>query len=233
MKNSSTYSNFTSRLALVLVFVVGSSFVAMADVVYSTPLLGYEQQIGNMLEWSTALENNSQMFIVEKSIDGVEYENIGIVNAAGESEQERGYRFLDINATKDKAFYRLRQMDSDGTESFSQTILLKRNFANQFMVVAMSNTTTNKNFDITLDAVIEGVMDYEVRTLKDELVMNGQLALEYGLNDLTINLEDEQVGAYKIHLILDQEEESLLIRKADFDTQIKENVASKKPANGG
>lgn len=225
-----------SKIALILVVIAGSSLSAFAEVTYSTPLNGFDQQIGNMLEWSTSLENNSQMFIVEKSIDGVEYENIGVVNAAGESGDEKSYRFLDINSTKEKAFYRLRQMDTDGSGSFSQTILIKRNFANQFMVVAMSNTTTNKNFDITLDAVIEGVLQYEVFNLQDELILEGQYALDFGLNDLTINLENEKAGAYRINMALDDELESLLIRKTDdIDTAIKENVASKskKAGKGG
>ncbi len=213
--------------------MVGWGTNSQAEVKYSIPLLGYEHQIGNMLEWGTAQETNSQMFIVEKSTDGVEYENIGVVNAAGASSQEKSYRYLDINATTDQVFYRLRQMDTDGTGSFSQTVLVKRQLANQFMVVAMSNTTTNGNFDITLDAIIDGVLDYEVVNLQDETIATGQMALEFGLNDLTINLADEQQGSYRIRLRLDQEEEALLIRKADYDTQDKENVASKKPANGG
>ncbi|MEO0778445.1 MAG: hypothetical protein AAF146_17895 [Bacteroidota bacterium] len=186
-----------------------------------------------MLEWSTAQEANSQMFIVEKSSDGIAYENIGVVNAAGASADERSYRYLDINATTDKVFYRLRQVDTDGTGSFSQTVLVKRQLANQFMVVAMSNTTTNGDFDLTLDAIIDGVLDYEVVTLQEETVATGQLALEFGLNDLRINLADEREGAYRIRLRLEQEEEALLIRKANFNTRDKENVASKKPANGG
>ncbi|MEL6635223.1 MAG: hypothetical protein AAFW73_13115 [Bacteroidota bacterium] len=209
------------------------SSAAHAEVTYSIPLLGYEHQIGNMLEWSTAQEANSQMFIVEKSSDGIAYENIGVVNAAGASADERSYRYLDINATTDKVFYRLRQVDTDGTGSFSQTVLVKRQLANQFMVVAMSNTTTNGDFDLTLDAIIDGVLDYEVVTLQEETVATGQLALEFGLNDLHINLADEREGAYRIRLRLEQEEEALLIRKANFNTRDKENVASKKPANGG
>lgn len=234
MKNNFALGISPLKWILVLVVITGSSFSAMADVVYSTPLNGYEQQIGNMLEWGTAQENNSQMFIVEKSIDGVEFENIGVVNASGDSDREKGYRFLDINSTKEKAFYRLRQMDTDGTGSFSQTIMIKRNFANQFMVVAMSNTTTNKNFDITLDAVIDGVLNYQVLNIHDDMIQEGQIPLSFGLNDLSINLADEKEGSYRINLVLEDELESLLIRKSDdIDIEIKENVASKRSSNGG
>lgn len=223
-----------SKITLILVVMMGSSFSVSAEVTYSTPLNGYDQQIGNMLEWSTSIESNSQMFIVEKSLDGIEFENIGVVNAAGESDTENGYRFLDINSTKEKALYRLRQMDTDGSGSFSQTIMIKRSYANQFMVVAMSNTTTSKNFDLTLDAVIDGVLEYEVFNLQDELVLEGQIALEFGLNNLSIDLENEKEGAYRINLALEEELESLLIRKSDdLDVEIKENVASKRSTNGG
>ncbi len=219
--------------ALVFVVMAGSSFSASAEVIYSTPLLGYEHQIGNMLEWTTSTENNSQMFVVEKSIDGIEYENIGVVNAAGSSDEESGYRFMDINATKEKAFYRLRQMDTDGTGSFSQTVMIKRNFANQFMVVHMSNTTTNDKFDITIDAIIEGVLEYEVFTLEDELVQHGELALSFGLNDIFLSFADEATGSYRINMRLEKEQETLLIRKSDLAPELKENVASKRSTNGG
>jgi len=232
MKYYSAFGISLIKNTLVFVLLTGSSFSASADVIYSTPLLGYEHHIGNMLEWTTSTENNSQMFVVEKSTDGVEYENIGVVNAAGDSDEEAGYRFMDINASKEKAFYRLRQMDTDGTGSFSQTIMIKRNFANQFMVVHMSNTTTSDKFDITIDAIIEGVLEYEVLTLENELVQHGELALSFGLNDIFLSFANEPVGAYRINMKLDTEQESLLIRKSDLDPALKENVASKRSTNG-
>jgi len=52
-----------------------------AEVTYALPLSGAEFEIGNMLEWSTSLELNSERFIIQRSLDGISYEDIGRVDA--------------------------------------------------------------------------------------------------------------------------------------------------------
>lgn len=203
-----------------------------AEVTYAQPLEGAEHQIGNMLEWATASESNSNLFIVEKSVDGIDFEKIGVIQASGNTSDRKGYRYLDIN-TVDKSFYRLKQVDNDGTSSLSQTILLKRIIPNNFMVVAMSNTLTNKDFTVSLDAGQKGQIKYEIRDDKNELVFDGQKEIDTGLNNLKFDLEDEKEGTYSIVFIMEDEKESLVIRKVDDEIKKKENVASKKQSNGG
>ena len=213
--------------------LLSAPYLASADVVYALPLKGAEHQIGNLLEWTTAFEHNSQVFVVEKSMDGVSYENAGIIEAAGESANETGYRFLDVGVNDKKIYYRLRQMDLDGTASFSQTIMVKKELSNQFMVVAMSRTVTNDLFELTVDLMDDAQMTYRVKNKKGELVQENTTDFEFGLNDIRLNLEDESEGTYLIELQIDQEVETLVIRKVDDEVKKKENVASKKRANGG
>ncbi len=223
-------SPFSFLLVLVPLFI---SSTLQANVEYAIPLSAEEHQIGNMLQWATAFEMNNQMFVVEKSSDGVSYQNIGAVDAAGQTETGQGYRFLDVNASERKAFYRLKQLDFDGTASYSVTVLVKRSIPNQFMVVSMSNTSTDKLFELTLDAMAEGELNYRVKSIQGNLVVEGSQSLFQGLNDLQFDLEDEPEGIYKIELQKGEEQETLVISKVNDDLLKKENVASKKPANGG
>jgi len=71
-------------------------------------------------------------------VDGVDYENIGNVNGKGTTEDISEYNFLDVNASKSKLYYRLKQMDIDGSFSYSDVIALDKKIANNFMVVRMS-----------------------------------------------------------------------------------------------
>lgn len=216
---------FKNSLLLGLLFCFGQQL--QAAVTYATPLEGKEQVIGNLLEWSTAVESNSEMFIVERSIDGTEYENIGVIDAAGKSLDEKGYRFLDINATNEKAFYRLRQVDMDGTGSISQIVMIRRDIPNQFVVVNMTNTSTASTFRCNLDAVKDGILEYNLRTLENDLIQSGEMPLTFGLNELAIELSNEAVGIYVLQLKMDNELESLVIRKTEEDEQVRNNVASK------
>ena len=47
-----------------------------AEVEYSTPLHGKEFKMGNRVEWKTAYEQNTKMFILEKSDDAVSYTHL-------------------------------------------------------------------------------------------------------------------------------------------------------------
>ena len=49
------------------------STITQARVIYAAPLRAEDHKIGNMLEWGTASEINSLMFIIERSTDGLKY----------------------------------------------------------------------------------------------------------------------------------------------------------------
>jgi len=218
----------TSLNKLFLLFLgLFFSFGLEAPVTYATPLEGQEQVIGNLLEWSTAVESNSEMFIVQRSIDGMEYEDIGTITAAGKSLDEKGYRFLDINATNEKAFYRLHQVDMDGTGSLSQTVMVNRSTPNQFVVVNMTNTSAASTFRCNLDAVKDGLLEYSLLSLDNDLIQSGEIPMTFGLNELAIELSNEAVGIYVLQLKMDNELESLVIRKIEEDEQVRNNVAIK------
>lgn len=73
------------------------------------------------LAWATASEKNSARFEVERSPDGVAFARIGTVAAAGSSTTALTYGHLDdkLPAGTAQFYYRLRQVDLDGTSSYS------------------------------------------------------------------------------------------------------------------
>ncbi|MEZ4980276.1 MAG: hypothetical protein R2769_01560 [Saprospiraceae bacterium] len=74
------------------------------------------------LEWSTATELDNEVFIIEKSVDGKNYEVIGKVDGAGNSNTIINYFFVDENKSKGLAYYRLKQVDFDGTYEYSAIV---------------------------------------------------------------------------------------------------------------
>ncbi|AII52040.1 T9SS type A sorting domain-containing protein [Hymenobacter sp. APR13] len=75
-----------------------------------------------LLRWTTASETNNARFEVEASADGRTFSRIGQVNGRGTTSQRSDYRFLDRNLTRYQAspvYYRLRQVDQDGTATTS------------------------------------------------------------------------------------------------------------------
>jgi len=221
------------QLPLLTFMALLCSTVIHAEVSYEIPLNAKEHQIGNMLEWSTSMELNSHNFEIEKSIDGIQFENIGSLEAAGMSEDGKSYRFLDIGVNNERLFYRLKQVDFDGASNLSQTVLVNKLIPNQFMVVAKTNTTFDKTFQITVDIIVDTTIEYDIYTMKGTMVKQGTEEITYGLNDILLNLEDEKEGYYKVVLRIKDEEEHLVIMKTDDPEKKRDNVASKHKQNGG
>jgi hypothetical protein len=73
------------------------------------------------LAWATASEKNSATFEVERGVDGTAFARIGAVAAAGHSSASRAYELLDATLPTGAVllYYRLRQVDQDGTASYS------------------------------------------------------------------------------------------------------------------
>lgn len=79
-----------------------------------------QQQV--ILQWQTLTEIHADHFTIERSKDGISFDVIGEVPATGYSTVPRDYRFRDADPPTGKLYYRLRQVDLDGTFEYS-TIL--------------------------------------------------------------------------------------------------------------
>ena len=66
------------------------------------------------LYWSTASEQNSDYFLIEKSFDGIDWNLVGSVKASGNSNQTIDYSFIDNDLKFGVSYYRLKQFDFDG-----------------------------------------------------------------------------------------------------------------------
>jgi hypothetical protein len=66
------------------------------------------------LKWTTASQKNNDQFIIEKSVDGANFEVAGKVKGAGTTEQQLDYSFTDIESAKGTTYYSLKQSDVNG-----------------------------------------------------------------------------------------------------------------------
>ncbi|MER2999025.1 T9SS type A sorting domain-containing protein [Pontibacter populi] len=80
-----------------------------------------------ILTWVTASEKDNDRFEVERSQDGKNFSKIGEVAGNGTSSRKLNYSFTDNRPATGVNYYRLRQVDYDGTAEFSKTIAV--NFA--------------------------------------------------------------------------------------------------------
>ncbi|MDA3883046.1 MAG: hypothetical protein PF481_07160 [Bacteroidales bacterium] len=88
------------------------------------------QYLGNyvQLSWTTATETNNNKFIIERSQDGINWEKYVSVPGAGNSSSYVHYHEIDENPYTGISYYRLKQIDYDGTFTFSKVKSIQTNF---------------------------------------------------------------------------------------------------------
>ncbi len=77
---------------------------------------------GVKLEWKTASEINNNYFVVQRSVNGSDFEDLKQVLGAGNSNVVNFYDYIDKNAPKGVVYYRLKQVDYDGASTLSNVI---------------------------------------------------------------------------------------------------------------
>jgi hypothetical protein len=71
-----------------------------------------------LLNWQTSSEKNNDYFIVDRSLDGENWEEMVQIKGAGNSVDLLNYEWLDERPLKGTSYYRLKQVDFDGNFKF-------------------------------------------------------------------------------------------------------------------
>lgn len=106
-----------------------SPFTVTSDInVLPVELLAFtakKQGKNALLEWVTATEINNDYFDVEWSRDGERFEYLGTVRGAGNTTEEQRYDLLHHDPEVGLNYYRLKQVDFDGTFQYSDVRVLR------------------------------------------------------------------------------------------------------------
>lgn len=91
---------------------------------------GRREQNQVLLSWRTAMENNNAGFAVQRrSGDEEEFRQIGYVSGAGNKPTASNYQYRDHTAPATTVYYRLKQIDLDGTFTYSAVIAVEAKIA--------------------------------------------------------------------------------------------------------
>jgi len=90
-----------------------------------------------LLTWSTLSEENFSRFIVQRSADGIHFDDIAALSARGNSSTRINYQYFDIAANASVNFYRLNQIDIDG--KFVHSNIVKANAVSNVSVGLIPN----------------------------------------------------------------------------------------------
>jgi len=160
----------------------GTDFTAPLPVSFTYFAAQAVEQDAQLL-WETASELNNKGFEVERSLDGVNFEYIGFVKGAGNSSRKLRYNYMDKDALSlgSDLFYRLKQVDLDGSINYSEVAIL----STQNMEVFASKVYPNpfvENFTVEVKATHQSAAMLTLIDITGKVAAQLQVNVNQGVN---------------------------------------------------
>ena len=147
--------------------------------------------------WSAVADINNDFFIVERSYDGVFYEEISKDVEVVKIGYSTDYQFIDSELRQGARYYRIRQIDRDGNQSLSRTIVVNvgggRIFHLQTNIV--HSTLTLENDDLTVGNRAE----FSIFNLNGQPILRGQFSENAA--EQTIQISNLPTGFYTLRVV--------------------------------
>jgi hypothetical protein len=150
----------------------------------------------NVLNWITATEQGNKNFVIERSLDGNGFQEIGTVDGSGNSTSTRSYTFTDGNITPGNTYYyRLKQVDQTGEFSYSDVVSLNILKSNLFELKTVVYNSSLSTLNVTLNSTDGGKGDVIVYDLLGHQICGFNQVFQEGDNRISCQTE-LKAGAY-------------------------------------
>lgn len=153
------------------------------------------------LEWMTSSEKNNLGFEIQRENENQSYQAITFIEGNGTTTTNNFYSYSDENFPAGKNYYRLKQLDYDGSYQYSNEIMIETPSINSFYL--SKNYPNPFNPSTKIDFVIPSksnvtikLFDMLGREIKE--LVNEQM--EKGNHTLNIDMSDSPSGIYLVKL---------------------------------
>ena len=180
------------------------------ELLYFTAEVNDERKV--LLNWATSLELNNDYFIVERSNNGIDFEPIAEVDGAGNSTQTITYSAMDAQPYRSISYYRLRQVDFDGTTEYSPTrvVTITEQAGNAFTLYP---NPANTDVYLTSSLPEEELVSIEIVSTIGQLIVSQDIVAKTGLNPGRIDISAIPSGNYLIKIVYNSGIEILPLSK--------------------
>lgn len=122
------------------------------------------------LSWTTASEKNASSFSVERSQDAQHFTSLGHVKATGSPYTVSSYGLYDESPLEGITYYRLRQLDRDGSHRYSNTIAISVSYEKEFSLFPNPSPAGQAVY-LSLDKGSSGNVEISVFDMTGKLIL--------------------------------------------------------------
>jgi hypothetical protein len=152
-----------------------------------------------ILTWTLATEINNDFFTVERTLDGISFEEVLEMPGAGNSFSPLTYIANDENPLPGKSYYRLKQTDYDGQFEYSSLVELDNNYANDINSYDITHIDNTKVV-ISYQVIKNKQYDLYVYDITGKIVKHDRIYSEEGFNQYELDIKNYSSGTYFISL---------------------------------
>jgi len=166
------------------------------------------------IHWDVAAEVNEQSYIVQRSSDGVNWENIQTVYAADKNGAE-SYSYVDQSPLSGISFYRLKIADYSDNVSYSD--VRKINITTlQFSINKIMPNPFHSNIDLDISLPADGMLNISLSDAGGTTIKNIAVQAHSGTNVIDLNgIGDLPAGIYIIEAYYNKQRITKKIIKSD------------------
>ncbi len=132
-----------------------------------------------LLEWTTESEIQNEGFVIEKSYNSTDFQEIDFVLGSGTTASFNSYSYRDQILDQSTLYYRLKQVDYDGGYSYSEIVRVEsESEVNEINFSVFPNPIQNNRFNIRVNEYKNGrikVIDNQGRIMFDDEIHNSQI----------------------------------------------------------
>jgi len=154
------------------------------------------------LEWSISSENLNLRFVIERSNGNYSFNEIGSIEAAGNNNSSKFYRFTDNKPFVNLNLYRIIQINQDGTRKISNVVKVMNRNSGKFNFTVSPNPFTTK-VSVFVNLGKKQSVKAEVTDLNGRLVAKITRLCNEGTTELSIPFSNAAKGVYLLRIETD------------------------------
>ncbi|MCG9911798.1 MAG: GEVED domain-containing protein [Flavobacteriales bacterium] len=157
------------------------------------------------LNWITASEINNELFLIDRSTNLVEWEEVTTVAGAGNSNAPLSYIAVDDRPLNGLSYYRLTQRDYDGTTEIFEPISIVCYSDGDGNSMLVFPNPAEDYFTVSVNMAVQIInADLEIYDLNGKRILNRNVNLEKGTTEFTFDRANMNPGTYIIQLRSDK-----------------------------
>lgn len=173
---------------------------ASASLVKITSFSASSSNCNTLLTWETSVENKSSIFIIEQSINAIQFSTISSVAVAGLPDGARYTK--EIMQPVGAAYYRIKIQHPNGTHEYSSTIsLMNKCKAIEKILVYPNPVVSNENINLNFTSYYEGDAELIIIGSSGQRVLKKSIEITTNNNKLSIDIKHLIHGTYFISLM--------------------------------